>query len=72
MPITDKKVKPRVKVELNPLTGEFDLITDNNWSYRTVPENKKLRIPGNMQMAHHGCFEIDGTMEVDGDLVIEE
>lgn len=64
-------VKPISKIELNPMTGEFDLVSGNNFSYLGVPTDKKLKIPANMQMAVHGTFEVDGYLELEGQLVIE-
>jgi hypothetical protein len=67
-----KKVKPKIKIAFNVLEGQFDYITDNNFSYKNVPTGKKLPIRENHQMIVLGCFEVDGTVEIDGELAVEE
>lgn len=66
------RVKPKTKISFNVIEGQFDLITENNFSYVSVPAGKKLKIRENMQMAVHGCEAVDGTLEIDGELIIEE
>jgi len=66
------RIKPKTKISFNVIEGQFDLITENNFSYLSVPEGKKLKIRENMQMTVHGCEIIDGIMEIEGDLIIEE
>jgi hypothetical protein len=65
-------VKPKKKIAFNPLEGEFDLVTDNNFSYESVPANKKLKIPQNMQMVVHNDFDIEGELVLDGTLIVED
>jgi hypothetical protein len=65
-------VKPKKKIAFNPLEGEFDLVTDNNFSYESVPVNKKLKIPQNMQMVVHNDFDIEGELVLDGTLIVED
>ena len=67
-----KPVKPKKKIAFNPLTGEFDLVTDNNFSYESVPSPKVLTIPENHQMVIHEEFDLEGELRLDGSLVIEE
>jgi hypothetical protein len=67
-----KKVKPKTKLAINPLTGGIDLITDNNFSYESVPQDKKLEIPENMQMAYFGTFDLDGELIINGSFVVED
>lgn len=67
-----KKVKPVKKIVINPLEGDFDLITDNNFSYESVPQNKKLVIYENMQMTVMEGFELDGELILDGNMFLEE
>lgn len=64
-------VKPKKKVIINPL-GELDIVTDNNFSYESVPEGKKLTIPSNHQMIVHEGFIVDGDLDLKGTLVLEE
>ena len=67
------KTKPDTKVSFNPLEGQFDFITGNNFSYKSVPSNKKIKVLENMQMIVHEEFQIEpgGELIVDGDLVLE-
>lgn len=65
-------VKPKNKITLNPLEAQFDVITGNNFSYESVPENKKLLIPNNHQMVFHGEFDLDGELQIEGSFVVEE
>lgn len=67
-----KPVKPKKKIAFNPLTGEFDLVTDNNFSYESVPSPKILTIAENNQMAVHEEFDLEGELRLDGSLIIEE
>jgi len=67
-----KKVKPKKKFAINPLTGGIELITDNNFSYESVPQGKKLEIPENMQMAHFGIFELEGELDINGSMIVED
>lgn len=65
------KVKPPKKIIINPIEGEFDFISDNNFSYQSVPLNKKLTIHENMQMIVMNGFIIEGTLDLKGMLVLE-
>lgn len=69
-----KRVKPKKRLDLNPVSGEFDLITDNNFSYEGIPENRKLEIPENMQMKVCEEFDMEENTELrlDGSIIIEE
>jgi len=67
-----KPVQPQKKIVFNPIEGQFDVVTDNNFSYESVPANKKLKVPENMQMVVHEQFEADGELILDGTLVLEE
>lgn len=66
-----KPVKPKNKISLNPLEGQFDLTTGNNFSYESVPSNKKLLIRDNEQMIVTESFELEGELILDGKLVLE-
>jgi len=67
-----KPVKPKKQLTINPTTGKLDLITDNNFSYESVPENKRLKIPENNQMVLHEEFDLDGELQLDGSLILED
>lgn len=64
-------VKPPKKLAVNPLSGELELITDNNFSYMSVPLNKRLRIRTNEQMVVFNGFTVDGTLDLNGVLILE-
>ena len=65
-----KPVKPKNKLNINPTTGKLDLVTDNNFSYESVPVNKKLKIRNNEQMIVHQEFLVEGELKLEGTLVI--
>lgn len=67
-----KAIKPKKKIAFNPIEGQFDLITDNNFSYESVPPGKRLSIPNNMQMIVKEGFSVDGVLNLDGTLILEE
>lgn len=65
------KVKPPKKLTFNPIEGQFDYVVDNNFSYQGVPLNKRLTIHENMQMAVFNGFNLDGTLILNGQLILE-
>ena len=65
------QVKPTKELDLNPVTGELELVSGNNFSYRGVPADKRLKIPENMQMAIFGEFTLEGDLYVEGEFVVE-
>lgn len=67
-----KSVKPKKKIVINPLTAELELVTDNNFSYESVPINKKLKIPENHQMVVFDGFDLDGELQIDGSFILED
>jgi hypothetical protein len=67
-----KPVKPKQKISLNPLEGQFDLVTSNNFSYESIPANKKLKIPDNNQMVIYEEFDLLGELQLDGSLILQE
>jgi hypothetical protein len=66
-----KPIKPKNKITLNPLEGQFDLTNGNNFSYESIPANKKLLIRDNEQMIVTESFELEGELILDGKLVLE-
>lgn len=64
-------VKPKKKIVFNPIEGQFDLITDNNFSYESVPAPKILTIPANHQMILHEEFDLEGELRLEGTLIVE-
>lgn len=66
------RIKPKTKIDFNIIEGEFDLITDNNFSYESVPENRRLTVYQNMQMIVHEGFDVDGSLNLDGSLILED
>jgi len=67
-----KKVKPNKEIAFNPIEGKFDLVSGNNFSYESVPLAKKLRVRENEQMIIKEEFILEGTLELDGALFLEE
>lgn len=67
-----KLVKPKRRIVVNPLTGAFENVSDSNFSYEGVPENKKLTIHENNQMSIHEEFVVEGDLELHGSLILEE
>lgn len=67
-----KNVKPRRRVVVNPTTGELDTVSDNNFSYESVPEASRLFIHANNQMTVHDEFTVDGDLELHGALILED
>lgn len=67
-----KNIKPKRRVVVNPTTGELDTVSDNNFSYESVPENSKLVIHANNQMIVRDEFTVDGDLELQGALILED
>lgn len=67
-----KLIKPKKRVVVNPLTGQFEYVTDNNFSYESVPEHAKLVIHENNQMIVYEGFSVDGDLDLHGSLILEE
>ena len=65
-----KPTKPKQKISLNPLEGQFDLVNGNNFSYESVPTNKSLKIRQNEQMIVHQEFVVEGELNLQGTLVV--
>jgi hypothetical protein len=66
-----KPVKPKKNIVFNPLEGQFDVITGNNFSYESVPGGKSLKIRENEQMVVYEEFSVDGDLDLDGTLIVE-
>jgi hypothetical protein len=67
-----KPVRPKKKIIVNPLEGQLEYVVDNNFSYESVPLNKTLTIAENNQMILMEGLELDGTLNLDGTLILEE
>lgn len=65
-------VKPKKKIAFNPIEGQFDLVTDNNFSYESIPNEKVLTIRENHQMVMHEEFDLEGELRLEGTLIVEE
>lgn len=68
-----KLIKPKKKTTFNIIEGQFDIVTDNNFSYKSIPDNKKIKVYENMQHIIHEEFQIEQNAELilDGDLIVE-
>jgi hypothetical protein len=60
------------KIAFNPIEGTFDIFSDNNFSYESVPTGKRLVIHENMQMIVSGDFELDGEIIINGSVILED
>lgn len=67
-----KTIKPKRKIIINPMNGNPDMVTDNNFSYETVPINKKLVVYQHNQMTVFDEFQVDGDVDLHGALILEE
>lgn len=69
-----KRVKAPRKPEFNPIEGEFDLVSQNNFSYESIPTPRKLTVYENMQHVVREEFTIeeDAELRVDGSFMVEE
>lgn len=67
-----KVVKPKLNTVLNPLTGKLEQTIDNNFSYESVPQNRKLIIHENNQMIVYEGFSVDGDLDLYGTLILED
>ncbi|MDW8348100.1 MAG: hypothetical protein RML94_14150 [Bacteroidia bacterium] len=65
------KIKPDKKLVFNPVSNTFEYISDNNFSYLSVPANKTLKIPQNMQMVVYNGFILDGIVDLQGVIILE-
>lgn len=70
--MSDKLVRPKKRIVVNPTTGVLDSVTDNNFSYEGVPLNKKLTIHENNQMTVRDGFEVEGDLDLHGSLILED
>ena len=70
--MSGKSIRPKTKTIVNPLTGKLEQVKDNNFSYESVPVNKRLTIHENNQMIVHEGFEVDGELDLYGSLILEE
>ena len=57
-------------IKFNPLPKEFDVVNPDNFSYETIATNKTVKIPANQQMLVYEEVTIDGTLVIDGELVV--
>lgn len=59
------------------LSTQYDLpstgtVTQDNFSYKTIAINKTVLIPEDQQMAVFEGINIDGTLNIDGQLILED
>lgn len=70
--MSGKTIRPKKRIVINPMTGNLDSVTDNNFSYEKVPQNRKLIIHENHQMLVVDELEVDGDLDLYGSLILEE
>ena len=63
--------------KFNPLTSELDLVgktstKTENFSYDFVPVSQTVTVPDNQQMIVDPPFEVQGTLELLGRVVVVE
>ena len=56
------------KLLINPLTGDFNLVSTDNFSFDTVPVGKIVDIPQYQQMIVYQSITVDGVLNIDGSL----
>ena len=56
--------------KFNPLTGVFDLVSPDNFSYNYIPLGITLQIPENQQMIVTDVLDVVGDLDLIGDLAI--
>ena len=68
------RVRPKKKLRLNLIEGSFDFVTDNNFSYESIPTPKNFEIPSNQQMIVREEFTIEpgAELRLEGSLFVED
>ncbi len=59
-----------MKIIFNALTGEFDYIKNDNFSYNIIPTNNTVTILLNQQMVVDDEIDIVGDLIIDGELAV--
>jgi len=59
-------------LKLNPFTGKFDLVSiePENFSYNNIVTGKTVTVPENQLMLVHGDLDIDGVLELEGEVLV--
>lgn len=57
-------------LKLNPITGKFDLVSKENFSYETIATGKTVTVPTNQQMLVYEELIVDGTLVLNGEVVV--
>ena len=57
-------------MKYNPFTGNFDIVSPNNFAYNYIQAGCILCIPQYQQMAVHGRLTIRGRLKIRGRLSI--
>lgn len=70
--MSQKIVRPKKRIVINPTNGKLDSVTDNNFSYESVPENTRLVVHENNQMLVVDGFSVDGELDLYGSLILED
>lgn len=56
--------------KFNPFTGELDFVTSENFSYETIASGNTVTVEANQQMIVYDSIVIDGTLSVEGQVVV--
>lgn len=59
-----------MEIKFNPLTGKFDLINSNNFSYEEIETGKTVTVPSKQQMIVHEVITVTGLLVLNGALVL--
>lgn len=57
-------------IKFNPFTGQFDFVNPDNFSYNEIPSGFTVTIPQYQQMFVLDQIDIDGTLNIDGELAL--
>lgn len=58
------------KFVFNSLTGDFDLVSVDNFSFDYIASGKTVDVPVNQQMFVYEVLTVDGVLNIDGSVVL--
>lgn len=59
-----------MSMKFNPLSGNFDIVSPDNFSYNYIPTGITLQVPQYQQMIVVEHLDIVGDLDLIGDLAI--
>lgn len=57
-------------IKFNPLPKGFDLVSSDNFSYKTISSSKLVKIPDSQQMVVYKELVIEGSLVIEGELFL--